>query len=190
LSCARPTTANKLPSRNLASRTMPMAATSTSPGQTSGSSTSNCPPRRCGAAELGRVRHDRPQPTDMSPEEITVRFNAGHRVVEWDLGRTSHYSWRAGFVLGQLMALLERKARFPLVAVPGLLDAVLDDVIPRVPTHARLLLRTDLPGLNRHIGGHGAYDGAIERVLATREFGPNGNCLPDRRETATPLRTH
>jgi hypothetical protein len=119
-----------------------------------------------------------PKPVDMSPEEITVAFTAGYRVVEWNLGRTRYYSWRAGFVLMQLMALLERKARFPLVAVPGLIDAVLDDVIPRVPKHARLLVRTDLPGLNRHIGGHGAYDGAIDRVLATLESGRNGELPP------------
>ena len=74
----------------------------------------------------------------------------------WDLGRAGHYSWRAGFVLMQLMTLLARETRFSLLAVPGLLDAVMDDVIPRVPAHARLLVRTDLPGLNRHIGGHGA----------------------------------
>jgi len=49
-----------------------------------------------------------------------------------------------------------------------------DDVIPRIPKHARLLVRTDLPGLNQHIGGHGAYDRAIERVLATFVFGRNG----------------
>ena len=115
-----------------------------------------------------------PKPIDMSPEEVTVALTAGYRVVKWELGRTRHYSWRAGFVLMQLMALLEREARFSLVAVPGLLDAVMDDVIPVVPTHARLLVRTDLPGLNRHLGGHGAYDGAIEGVLARCVFGRNG----------------
>jgi len=106
------------------------------------------------------------RPIDMSPEEVTVTMTAGYRVAEWDLGRAGHYSWRAGFVLMQLMTLLARDARFSLLAVPGLLDAVMEDVIPRVPAHARLLVRTDLPGLNRHIGGHGAYDGAIERVMA------------------------
>jgi len=105
-------------------------------------------------------------PIDMSPEEVTVTMTAGSRVAEWDLGRAGHYNWRSGFVLMQLMTLLAREARFSLLAVPGLLDAVMNDVIPRVPSHARLLVRTDLPGLNRHIGGHGAYDGAIERVLA------------------------
>ena len=96
-------------------------------------------------------------------------------VAQWDLGRAEHYSWRAGFVLMQLTTLLAREARFSLLAVPDLLDAVMDDVIPRVPTHARLLVRTDLPGLHRHIGGHGADDGAIERVLATFVFGRDGD---------------
>lgn len=115
------------------------------------------------------------RPIDMSPEEVIVTMTAGYRVAEWDLGRAGHYSWRAGFVLMQLMTLLARETRFSLLAVPGLLDAVMDDVIPRVPAHARLLVRTDLPGLNRHIGGHGAYDGAIERVLATFAFGRDGD---------------
>ena len=113
-------------------------------------------------------------PIGMSPQEVTVTMTAGYRVAQWDLGRAEHYSWRADFVLMQLTTLLAREARFSLLAVPGLLDAVMDDVIPRVPTHARLLVRTDLPGLHRHIGGHGADDGAIERVLATFVFGHAG----------------
>lgn len=75
----------------------------------------------------------------------------------------------------QRMTLLSREARYSLLAVPGLLDGAMDDVIPRVPAHARLLVRTDLPGLNRHIGGLGAYDGAIQRVLATLVFDRDGD---------------
>jgi hypothetical protein len=118
-------------------------------------------------------------PIATSPEEVTVTMTAGYRVAEWDLGRAGHYSWRAGFVLMELMTLLARDAKFSLLAVPGLLDAVMDDLIPRVPAHARLLARTDLPGLNRHIGGHGAYDGAIEKVLATFVLGRGGDPSSD-----------
>lgn len=109
-----------------------------------------------------------PKPVEFSSTEVGISFTAGFDVVQWTLVTEERYDWRLQFILDDLTRLLEQD--FSPLARPGLLD----DVVRRVATHirpySRLLLYTDLLGLDRYLGGHTAYDSAIRALLDHPDF--------------------
>jgi len=92
----------------------------------------------------------------------------------WNLGRSRRYSWRLAWILAELHKLLSEGNRWSVLGVPGLLDAVVQEIVTTVPWWSRALVNTDLPGLNERIGGNGAYDDRIEQIIA--RFMPKDGC--------------
>jgi hypothetical protein len=87
--------------------------------------------------------------------EITAMLR--RRDAEWDLGRPGRYSWRLQLVLDDLFDLVSEQKTFEVLADPRLWDWVRTHLVGSVPVWARALLYVELFGLQRYIGGHGAY---------------------------------
>jgi hypothetical protein len=105
------------------------------------------------------------RPFDYSPREVEVGVEARLGWVQWPIGRDRPFSWRLAFILDEVTELLARRKQLHLHGRPGFLDQVSSDLVPRVPAHARLMVRTDTPGLNRKLAGHGAYDERIGELV-------------------------
>lgn len=105
-----------------------------------------------------------PKPFMFSSEGIEIRFAAGYEKVDWTLAPSGKFDWRIQFVLDDLMPLLGDD--FSPLGVAGVLDKAAETVAPRIHRHARLLLYTDLLGLDRFVGGHTAFDSQLRAVIA------------------------
>jgi len=114
------------------------------------------------SAVLSRVG---PVPFEHAPREVAIIVSTARREHAWDLGRRGRYSWRLAFALGELADLLAKTGQLSQLARPDLLDRVADEVVPQVPRRARMLVRADLLGLDRRLGGHGAYDRQLAALV-------------------------
>lgn len=99
-----------------------------------------------------------------SAAAVEFSFTARFEVVRWSLAPHTTYDWRLQFILDDVLRLL--RDDFSWLGTPGLLDDVVGRVAPRLRSHARLLLYTDLFGLDRFVGGHGAFDRDIRSLLS------------------------
>lgn len=95
--------------------------------------------------------------------EVVANTPSGDLVL--DVPMTGPCSWQVQFVLDDLLRLLAR--RLSLLGVPGLVDSAVAQVAAQVKARSRVLMNTDLLGLDRFVGGHGAYDGALRAVVAS-----------------------
>lgn len=105
---------------------------------------------------------------DHSPPEETVSLDAARWPAEVTLGRHRQYSWREAFVLAEFTSFLPTRKALHALATPGLLTQVMRTVPNTVPARARPLVRVDLLGLDRRLGGHRAYDSEFMRLLDDR----------------------
>lgn len=104
-----------------------------------------------------------PVPAMFSSAEVEISFTARFKVVRWTLATATTYNWRLQFILDDLRRLLDPD--FSPLGSPGLLDDAVRRVAPQMRRHARLLIYTDLFGLDRFLGGHTAYDCDLRAVL-------------------------
>ena len=104
-----------------------------------------------------------PRSSEFSAGEVEIAFSARFDVVRWTLVPHETYHWRLQFVLDDLIRVLAPD--FSPLGVPGLLDDVVGRVWPQLRPHSRLLLYTDLLGLDRFLGGHGAHDAEVRAIV-------------------------
>jgi hypothetical protein len=107
---------------------------------------------------------------------IEVAFRAGVKERSWELAAGGVYSWRIQYVLADTLNLMTRDQHYGRLGNPGVLDRLVDEVAPRLGTSARLLMGVDFFGAERWIGGPGAHDGELRRLLA--EAGPDTRPQP------------
>ena len=103
-----------------------------------------------------------------SPWNVELSFTSGYRTIETNLGRPTRYPWQLQFLLEDLLHLLDRKRDYSPLARPAVLEGLRTEVQPKVRQQARLLMYVDLLGLDRHLGGHGAYDRDLRDLLVVR----------------------
>lgn len=104
-----------------------------------------------------------PKAGSFSAAEVEIHFTARFDVVRWTLAPDMTFDWRLQFILDDLARLLDPD--FSPLGSPGFLDHVVRRVAPRLRPHARLLMYTDLLGLDRFLGGHTAYDSDIRAAV-------------------------
>ncbi len=109
-----------------------------------------------------------PESYDYSPLEETLTLDVARWPTEVTLGRHRRYSWQEAFVLAEFTDFLRRRELLRALATPGLLTNIMRRVPGTVPRRARPWVRSDLLGLDRKLGGHGAYDETFARLVGDR----------------------
>lgn len=100
---------------------------------------------------------------------MPLSFTSGYRTIDTNLGpRQNRYPWQLQFLLEDLLRILERGRDYSPLARPAVLDRLSTEVQSRVRQQAGLLMYTDLFGLDRRLGGHGAYDQDLRDLLVVQ----------------------
>lgn len=96
---------------------------------------------------------------------VEVTATLTQRDAQWDLGRPGRYPWRLQLVLDDLLDVVTERNQFEVLADHGLWEWVRTELVGSVPVWARTLMYVDLFGLQRYLGGHGAYHKRIAAYL-------------------------
>ena len=121
--------------------------------------------RHSSARDLWELISPAPTPDLAFSGTVAVKAELPRRDLDLTVPMTGPCSWQVAFVVEDLIQTLERE-RLHLIGQPGLVDSVVNEVAPELKPRARLLVNADLLGVDRLIGGHGAYRDAIEAVVA------------------------
>ena len=105
-----------------------------------------------------------PKSFEYSSDTVSIAFGSRFQSICWDLGPHERYSWRLQFVLDDLVSVLTKAGSLAALGHPEVLNGAVDRVMPRIKHHARALLYVDLLGLDRFVGGHGAFDADLLRL--------------------------
>lgn len=121
--------------------------------------------RHSKARDLWEIVTPRPTSGLAFSGTIELGLQLSRRDLDLTLPMTGPCSWQVAFVLQDLLGTLKGE-RLHLTGRPGLVDGVVNEVAGRVRPWSRLLIDADLLGLDRFVGGHGAYHRAIETAVA------------------------
>jgi hypothetical protein len=123
--------------------------------------------RHSAGRDLWEVISPQPTPNLALSGTVAVDVQLRRRDLDVAVPMTRACSWRVAFVVEEVLQTLKTE-RLRKIGQPGLVDGVVREVVPQVRLHTRLLMNTDLLGLDRLLGGHGAHRGAIEEAVSRR----------------------
>jgi hypothetical protein len=121
--------------------------------------------RHSAGRDLWEVISPKPTPDLALSGTVAVDVQLRLRDLNLAVPMTRACSWRVAFVVEEVLQTLKAE-RLRLIGQPGLVDGAVREVVPQIRPHTRLVMNTDLLGLDRLLGGHGAYRGAIEEAVA------------------------
>lgn len=109
-----------------------------------------------------------PKYGEHSPQRPTISVSTKTQDHRIELEGGDRYSWRLAFLLDDFLRFLSQRRRISALANPAVMEC-LHALVGEVPSVARALLYVDLFGLERFLGGRGAYDRRYEECLAVRQ---------------------
>jgi hypothetical protein len=101
-----------------------------------------------------------------APRTIQIGFALRRSGLDVDLGRPGRYRWQLQVVLDDLLHVLRVNQDFSALGRPEVMQEV-QRLSTGVPAAARAFMYTDLLGLERYVGGRGAYRKALRAMVAS-----------------------